>query len=97
LFIGALWFLPTTHVTLAALPGFDQVEYWMSAVVSRRGVLGAGAVMPTVAAMGTAQAGPVRAAGREPGAKGRDKVLVVGMDGVRHDRIADARGRTSKP
>ncbi|WAZ21995.1 alkaline phosphatase family protein [Streptomyces cinnabarinus] len=54
---------------------------------SRRTVLTATA---TTAAALTIGAGPARAVPTLPGGTSKDKVLVIGMDGFRHDRIAAA-------
>ncbi|PRH77607.1 nucleotide pyrophosphatase [Streptomyces solincola] len=56
--------------------------------IPRRTVLAAGAATAAVAA--TTAAGPARAAAAAPAlpdGTSKDKVLVVGMDGLRHDRI----------
>ncbi|MCX4823335.1 alkaline phosphatase family protein [Streptomyces sp. NBC_01142] len=54
--------------------------------ISRRTVLAAGAATAAVTATG-ALAAPAQAAPTLPNGTSKDKVLVVGMDGLRHDRI----------
>ncbi|WP_019886646.1 alkaline phosphatase family protein [Streptomyces purpureus] len=56
--------------------------------ISRRTVLAAGAATAAVAATSTVTAATARAAAPTvPNGTSADKVLVVGMDGLRHDRI----------
>ncbi|MEN8650217.1 alkaline phosphatase family protein [Streptomyces sp. 21So2-11] len=54
--------------------------------ISRRTVLAAGAATAAIAATGTLAA-PAQAAPTLPNGTSTDKVLVIGMDGLRHDRI----------
>ncbi|MEJ8635199.1 alkaline phosphatase family protein [Streptomyces sp. MS2.AVA.5] len=55
--------------------------------MSRRSVLAAGAATAAVAATGTLAAPAAYAAPTLPNGTSKDKVLVIGMDGLRHDRI----------
>lgn len=59
--------------------------------ISRRSVLAAGAATAAVAATGTLAAAPAHAAPTLPNGTSSDKVLVVGMDGLRYDRIDAAK------
>ncbi|MDJ0461080.1 alkaline phosphatase family protein [Streptomyces sp. H27-C3] len=54
--------------------------------ISRRTVLAAGAATAAITATG-ALAAPAQAAPTLPNGTSNDKVLVIGMDGLRHDRI----------
>lgn len=70
----------------------------MSRSVSRRSVLATTAAAASAAAVGslatatTAHAAPPTL----PNGTSKDKVLVVGIDGLRHDVIAAAGARTSR-
>lgn len=59
----------------------------MSPALSRRTVLTAGAATAALGAAATLGAPRAHAAPTLPSGTSRDKVLVIGMDGVRHDRI----------
>ncbi|MCX4581931.1 alkaline phosphatase family protein [Streptomyces sp. NBC_01481] len=63
--------------------------------ISRRSVLAAGAATAAVAATGTL-ATPAQAAPALPNGTSKDKVLFVGMDGLRYDRIDAAKAPTLK-
>lgn len=66
--------------------------------ISRRSVLAAGAATAAVAATGTlaTPAQAAQAAPTLPNGTSKDKVLFVGMDGLRHDRIDAAKAPTLK-
>ncbi|MFJ6577901.1 alkaline phosphatase family protein [Streptomyces sp. NPDC091368] len=67
--------------------------------ISRRTVLAAAGATAAAAATGLATAPGARAAGTAPtlpNGTSKDKVLVVGMDGLRHDRIDAAQAPTLK-
>lgn len=66
----------------------------MSRSLSRRSVLATTAAAATAAAVGPL-ATAAHAAPTLPDGTSKDKVLVVGMDGLRHDVIAAAKARTS--
>ncbi|GAA3395278.1 alkaline phosphatase family protein [Streptomyces roseoviridis] len=65
--------------------------------ISRRGVLAAAGATAAVTATGLATAPTAQAAAPTlPNGTSKDKVLVVGMDGLRHDRIDAANAPTLK-
>ncbi|MFD0368734.1 alkaline phosphatase family protein [Streptomyces sp. NPDC059071] len=67
--------------------------------ISRRAVLAAGGATAALAATGVVTAPTARAATAAPtlpDGTSQDKVLVVGMDGLRHDRIAAAKAPNLK-
>ncbi|MET7620439.1 alkaline phosphatase family protein [Streptomyces sp. NPDC005408] len=63
--------------------------------ISRRSVLAAGVATAAVAAAGSLAA-PAQAAPALPNGTSKDKVLFVGMDGLRYDRIDAAKAPTLK-